>query len=227
MKLLLMPMAFGGEEIELNTVFVPVAAVALKERIDREIVEPLAAQGKVRRYAASPRYLGASFVPAAIHIEASDPASFNGVVHIWGDAAPDTGARNDTSAYTPSALVRAFIEDYHAWNHRAASTIDGPRDAQLEAAIERQYDAILRQYCPVDYVRQPLAYGAESTFDRARSRIVGETVDDVHAVVVVARPMHAHSEAVHIHEFEFARSDGRWLLTGISHVDGALRRPAL
>lgn len=227
MKLLLMPLAFGGEDVDLNTVFVPVAAVALKERIDKEIVEPLAATGKVRRYAASPHYLGTSFVPAAIRIEASDPTSFNAVVHVWGDSAAVVGAGSEGADYTPAGLVRAFIEDYHAWNARAASTSDGPRDAQLEAAIERQYDAILRQYCPEGYVRQPLAYGGDSTFDPARSRIVGESVDAGHAVVVVAKPMHARSNAVHIHEFEFAERDGRWLLTGISQVDGAQRRPTL
>lgn len=227
MKLLLMPLAFGGEDIDLNTVFVPVAAVALKERIDREIVEPLAAKGKVRRYTASPQYLGSSFVPAIIRIEASDPTSFNAVVHVWGERAAAMGARGDMTGHTPTVLVRAFIEDYHAWNARAASTSDGPRDAQLEAAIERQYDAILRQYCPDDYVRQPLAYGAESTFDPARSRIVGESIDGDRAVVVVARPIHAQDDAVAIHEFEFASDAGRWLLTGISVVDGAQRRPAL
>lgn len=227
MKLLLMPSAFGGEDIDLNTVFVPLAAVALKERIDKEIVEPLAAKGKVRCYAASPQYLGTSFVPAAIRIEASDPVSFSAVVHVWGDSASGIGAHHEVAGHTPAALVCAFIVDYHAWNARAASTSDGPHDAQLGAAIERQYDAILRKYCPDGYARQPLAYGTNSTFDSARSRIVGETVDAGHAVVVVDRPMHAYGDAVHIHEFEFARRDGVWLLTGISYVDGARRHPVL
>lgn len=85
-KLYLMPLDFGGDDNKLNVVYVPAFAVETKNRIDSNIVKPLVAQGKISQYSASPVYQGASFIPSAIHIKASDPGDFSAVVRIWGDA---------------------------------------------------------------------------------------------------------------------------------------------
>jgi hypothetical protein len=85
-KLLLLPAVFGGADIPPNTVYVPVGIAEAKRRIDENTVAPLARDGTVTNYAATPRYAGDSFVPIAITIVASDPGSFTATIAIWGDA---------------------------------------------------------------------------------------------------------------------------------------------
>jgi hypothetical protein len=91
-QLLLLPAEFGGREVPENVVYVPVGFRSVKERIDRNIVAPLVAEGKITRYRALPEYQGDSFIPIAIKIEASDPASFTTVINIWGEALNRKGA---------------------------------------------------------------------------------------------------------------------------------------
>jgi hypothetical protein len=88
-KLFLLPPIFGGEDVLPNIVYVPIWVGQFKESHDRNVVAPLAAQGKVTHYAAVPKYAGASHIPIAIEITASDPAQVTYVIHIWGDALQD------------------------------------------------------------------------------------------------------------------------------------------
>jgi hypothetical protein len=85
-KMLLLPLEFGGADIPPNAVFVPAWVVEKKKEIDTNMVQPLAAEGKVSTYNAAPQYQGKSFIPNAIRIEASNPGSFNFAIAIWGDA---------------------------------------------------------------------------------------------------------------------------------------------
>lgn len=85
-KLFLMPLEFGGEEIPPNTVYVPVGVAAIKEGIDNNVIGPLVEEGKATSYTASPQYQGASVVPTAIRIVASDPGEFSTTIKIWGEA---------------------------------------------------------------------------------------------------------------------------------------------
>jgi hypothetical protein len=85
-KLLLMPPDFGGEDNPLNTLYVPIGVAAIKAGIDTNVIAPLAAEGRVNHYSATPEYQGESFVPIAIRIEASDPGQFSTTINIWGDA---------------------------------------------------------------------------------------------------------------------------------------------
>jgi hypothetical protein len=85
-KLFLMPSELGGEDIPDNTLYVPVGVAAIKAGIDTNVIGPLAAQGKVARYTATPEYQGNSFIPIAINIVASDPGEFSTTINIWGDA---------------------------------------------------------------------------------------------------------------------------------------------
>ncbi len=84
--LLLLPEDFGGQAIKENTVYVPPFAADMKEGADRNIIGPLAAEGKVTRYRAEPEYAGTSFVPIAIKLVATEPANFTYDVAIWGAA---------------------------------------------------------------------------------------------------------------------------------------------
>jgi hypothetical protein len=85
-KLHLTPLEFGGEDIPVNTLYVPVGLAAVKAGIDNNIIGPLIAQGKITNYTATPEYQGNSFIPIAIEVVASDPGEFKTTINIWGDA---------------------------------------------------------------------------------------------------------------------------------------------
>ncbi|MEZ6139594.1 MAG: hypothetical protein R3B84_03390 [Zavarzinella sp.] len=85
-KLFLMPLEFGGTDNALNTLYVPVGIADIKAGIDTNVIGPLAAEGKITKYTASPEYQGKSFIPIAIKIVASDPGDFTTTIIIWGEA---------------------------------------------------------------------------------------------------------------------------------------------
>lgn len=85
-KLFMMPLEYGGEDIALNILYVPIGIAAIKSRIDINVIGQLAEEGKVTRYVATPEYQGNSFIPIAIKIQASDPGNFETIINIWGDA---------------------------------------------------------------------------------------------------------------------------------------------
>ncbi len=85
-KLFLMPQEFGGEDNPLNTLYVPVGVAAIKSGIDNNVIGPLAAEGKVTKYTATPEYQGNSFIPIAIKIVVSEPGEFSTTINIWGEA---------------------------------------------------------------------------------------------------------------------------------------------
>ena len=93
MKMHLLPAAFGGDDAPPNIVYVPPFVVDLKQGLDTNTVMPLAQDGKITRYAATPKYQGRSFVPNAIEIRASEPGSFEAVIEIWGEALREKGGR--------------------------------------------------------------------------------------------------------------------------------------
>ncbi|MFO0826164.1 MAG: hypothetical protein U0792_24115 [Gemmataceae bacterium] len=85
-KLFLMPLEFGGQDIPVNTLYVPVGLAAVKAGIDNGVIGPLAAEGRITKYTATPEYQGNSFIPIAIKIVASDPGEFSTTINIWGKA---------------------------------------------------------------------------------------------------------------------------------------------
>jgi hypothetical protein len=85
-KLILMPLEFGGQDIPVHTLYVPVGVAGIKAGIDNNVIGPLAAEGKITKYTAMPEYQGKSFIPIAIKIVASDPDEFSTTINIWGEA---------------------------------------------------------------------------------------------------------------------------------------------
>jgi len=85
-KLFLLPLEFGGQDVALNTLFVPPGLAAVKAGIDNNIIAPLVAAGKITQYQATPEYQGKSFIPIAIKIVAFEPGKFETTINIWGDA---------------------------------------------------------------------------------------------------------------------------------------------
>jgi hypothetical protein len=85
-KLFLMPLAFGGEDVPENTVYVPVGLAEVKAGIDTNVIGRLVSEGKVSRYSADVEYQGESMIPIAVKITAWDPGEFTTTINIWGDA---------------------------------------------------------------------------------------------------------------------------------------------
>lgn len=85
-KLFLMPLEFGGQDNPLNYLFVPIGVADIKAGIDNNVIRPLIEQGNVSHYSATPEYQGASFIPIALKIVASDPGNFTTEIKIWGEA---------------------------------------------------------------------------------------------------------------------------------------------
>jgi hypothetical protein len=88
-RLHLFPPEFGGTDDPRNLVYVPPFVVDLKHQTDANVVLPLIEQGRVSSYEATPQYEGASFVPCAIEIRASDPGDVQTSLRIWGEALRD------------------------------------------------------------------------------------------------------------------------------------------
>ena len=85
-KLFLMPLEFGGQDIALNILYIPIGVADVKTGIDPNVIGPLASEGRITKYTATPEYQGASFIPIAIKIVASDPGEFSTTINIWGEA---------------------------------------------------------------------------------------------------------------------------------------------
>jgi hypothetical protein len=85
-KLLLLPEQFGGDGRAENVTYVPPFAAELKIEADKNIILPLASEGKVTRYRAEPEYSGRSMVPIAVKLLAYDPSDFTYDIAIWGEA---------------------------------------------------------------------------------------------------------------------------------------------
>ena len=85
-KLYLFPLEMGGEEIDLNMLYVPIGVAGIKSGIDNNVIGPLAAEGKITQYKAEPEYQGNSFIPIAIKITAWNSGQFTTTINIWGEA---------------------------------------------------------------------------------------------------------------------------------------------
>jgi hypothetical protein len=85
-KCFLLPLEFGGKDIDQNTVYVPLGFAKVKSDIDKNIIAPLVMDKSISQYEAFPNYQGSSFVPMSIQINASNPGSFSTKINIWGEA---------------------------------------------------------------------------------------------------------------------------------------------
>ena len=85
-KLFLLPLAFGGEDVPQNVLYVPIGVAGAKDGIDENVIGPLAQEGKISQYKAEPEYQGSSFIPIAVKITAWEPGQFTTTINIWGEA---------------------------------------------------------------------------------------------------------------------------------------------
>ncbi|MFB2538357.1 MULTISPECIES: hypothetical protein [unclassified Acinetobacter] len=66
----LFPIQLGGEEVELNTVYVPIGVSAMKDKIDNTFIN-YAHEGLINKLKVKPVYKGNSFIPSKIVYEGS------------------------------------------------------------------------------------------------------------------------------------------------------------
>jgi hypothetical protein len=234
-KLLLLPVAFGGEDIPPNVVYVPSFAVGLKDQLDQGIVSQLVRDGKATRYTATPEYEGKSVVPSRIRVAATEPGHFEGAISIWGKAVEDRPSSASQShdqalpalklsaasveSLGPEELVRAFISDYDTWNRYSCQMSERDGVAGIDAA-EAAYAELSRKYCPPGQIHQPISFGSDSSHDSEREAIVDVATTEGTSLVRTRHTKTVGSLVMtHDHEFHLKRTGGRWYLTSVLYVD--------
>ncbi|WP_205510643.1 hypothetical protein [Longitalea arenae] len=81
-KLHLMPLDWGGQDLAMNIIYVPGFVVEEKARIDG-IIEELLAAGHNLSYSASPEYKGNSFIASKLVIKVSGDRQMEAAIEIW------------------------------------------------------------------------------------------------------------------------------------------------
>ena len=81
-KLHLMPLDWGGQDVAMNIIYVPEFVLEQKSRLDGMIEELLAA-GHNLRYSASPEYKGKSFIPSSLVVSYSGDREDTQTIEIW------------------------------------------------------------------------------------------------------------------------------------------------
>lgn len=81
-KIYMMPIDFGGDDSEVNTLFVPEFVKDFKDKVDKRI-ETLLYDGKKLSFEALPEYKGKSFVPSKLKILVTGDVEFTEIIDIW------------------------------------------------------------------------------------------------------------------------------------------------
>ncbi len=81
-KLHLMPLEFGGEDSDMNTLYTPDIVVELKARFDG-MIEQMLIDGKNLSYSAKPEYKGKSVIPSTLEISVTGDSEFSETINIW------------------------------------------------------------------------------------------------------------------------------------------------
>lgn len=81
-KVYLMPLEFGGEDIEHNYVFSPHTTSELKRHFDL-MIEKLLNEGKELEYSVEPVYKGYSLIPSKLTITVTGEAHFVETINVW------------------------------------------------------------------------------------------------------------------------------------------------
>ena len=81
-KLYLMPLEFGGQDMAMNILFVPASANNKKISFDAKI-EKMLQEGVKLGYSASPEYKGSSFIPSQIIINVKGDKTITETIEIW------------------------------------------------------------------------------------------------------------------------------------------------
>lgn len=77
-----MALEFGGEDVEINTFFVPFEAKIKKKEIDNKLSEALE-KGKNLHLTVEPVYKGKSFIPSKLIIIVSGDEKYTKTIDVW------------------------------------------------------------------------------------------------------------------------------------------------
>ncbi len=218
-----------------NVVFVPAFAVELKSRMDLNVVRPLAEEGSVRTYTATPAYEGKSVIPISIRISATDPGRFEGTVGIWGrgltqGAMPASEAEGaeapvfrlageSVEGLEPELLVRAYIADHESWNNFSNAAYERDSSTGMEAA-ESAYAALVAKYCDPGVRHQPIAFGSDPSHDNRREIVLDvEQASDTCLVRTRRTKVVGTLSMDHDYEYHLRKADQRWFLVSVLYVD--------
>jgi hypothetical protein len=81
-KLHLMPLDWGGEDVALNIIYVPEFVVEQKAEIDG-MIENFLVAGLSINYSCAPEYKGKSFIPGSLVIRYSGDREDTKTIEIW------------------------------------------------------------------------------------------------------------------------------------------------
>jgi len=84
-RVYLFPLELGGQDAEVNAVYLPIGFREMKNKIDGTILR-MAQDGLVRDLKVQPEYKGKSFVPSRIIIKASHPEKpgrLDTTIEVW------------------------------------------------------------------------------------------------------------------------------------------------
>jgi hypothetical protein len=81
-KVYLFPLEFGGEDVDVNVIYLPRFAAIDKKALEEKVIQ-LAQQGMIDNYSAKPIYKGKSFIASAIDIVASGSGGIKHTVNVW------------------------------------------------------------------------------------------------------------------------------------------------
>ena len=84
-RVYLFPLEVGGQETEVNAVYLPIGFREMKRKIDGTILR-MAQDGLISDLKVQPEYKGKSFVPSRIVIKASHPEKpgrFDTTMEVW------------------------------------------------------------------------------------------------------------------------------------------------
>lgn len=81
-KIHLFPIELGGEDSEINSVYLPRTVALQKKEIDKKIMK-LAQRGKIKNYATKPSYKDESYIPESLEIETTGAGGFKKHLSVW------------------------------------------------------------------------------------------------------------------------------------------------
>lgn len=84
-RILLVPVALGGEDAETNSAYVPPSVILVQERLN-ETLRRYLSEGRIDNLSVDPEYKGKSLVPTKIRVSARKDGrvgEFTTVIGIW------------------------------------------------------------------------------------------------------------------------------------------------
>ncbi|MBN9520403.1 hypothetical protein J0H58_18055 [bacterium] len=133
----------------------------------------------------------------------------------------------------PVALVLAFVDDYYRWNTAANARLDkagesGTAIASATTAAEREYRALLKQYCRPGFTGEPVVFGSPSLHHPKFETIASSKPRGDRCLIKTCAVDDEDEFGVEVNfEYRLVWADGRWYLERVTVVDETGRYESL